>query len=107
MPHTPPWYPAKAASPIDDEADTVEVLSLSIDNIGKAMRLQTTVTCPSCGAHKEEIMPVDRGVDFYECTHCHKVLQPIFGDCCVYCSYGTVICPNEQRRELEDASQSI
>ncbi|MEL6103792.1 MAG: GDCCVxC domain-containing (seleno)protein, partial [Pseudomonadota bacterium] len=28
-----------------------------------------------------------------ECTSCKTVLKPLPGDCCVYCSYGTVACP--------------
>jgi hypothetical protein len=35
------------------------------------------------------------------------VLKPIFGDCCVFCSYGTVICPSEQKRALSEASASL
>ena len=30
---------------------------------------------------------------FYECEQCHKLLKPLPGDCCVYCSYGTEKCP--------------
>ncbi|MFL3662119.1 MAG: GDCCVxC domain-containing (seleno)protein, partial [Polaribacter sp.] len=30
---------------------------------------------------------------FYACTHCKTVLKPKAGDCCVFCSYGTVPCP--------------
>jgi hypothetical protein len=35
---------------------------------------------------------------FYECTSCHTVLKPLAGDCCVYCSYGTVPCPPIQEQ---------
>jgi hypothetical protein len=35
------------------------------------------------------------------------VLKPIFGDCCVFCSYATVICPSEQKRALSEASASL
>ncbi|MGC9354704.1 MAG: GDCCVxC domain-containing (seleno)protein [Mariniphaga sp.] len=33
---------------------------------------------------------------FYECENCKTVLRPKSGDCCVYCSYGTVKCPSKQ-----------
>jgi hypothetical protein len=33
---------------------------------------------------------------FYQCTSCGEVLRPLTGDCCVFCSYGTVVCPSMQ-----------
>lgn len=104
MPQTPAWYPGKPDVSIEDDADTLELLAL---DTSKAVTLQTTVTCPSCGFLKEETMLESECVYFYTCTHCHEVLKPIFGDCCVFCSYGTVICPSEQKRALSEASQSI
>jgi len=38
-------------------------------------------------------MPTDACQWFYECEQCHAVLKPLAGDCCVFCSYGTVPCP--------------
>ena len=38
-------------------------------------------------------MPIDSCQFFYECTNCGKILKPNDGDCCVYCSYGSVKCP--------------
>jgi hypothetical protein len=57
--------------------------------------IQTTniLTCPNCGHKKEEVMPTDACVYFYECEECKMNLKPKPGDCCVYCSYGTVKCP--------------
>ena len=40
-----------------------------------------------------EIMPTDRCVFFYVCEGCGTRLKPNAGDCCVFCSYGTVKCP--------------
>jgi hypothetical protein len=104
MPHTPAWYPGKPDASIEDDADTLELLALDAT---KAVILKTTVTCPSCGFRKEETMGEKDSVYFYTCAHCKKVLKPIFGDCCVFCSYGTVICPSEQKRALSEASDSI
>ncbi len=59
----------------------------------------STLTCPECGFSKEEKMPDDSCQFFYECSQCHARLRPIAGDCCVYCSYGTVKCPSMQARE--------
>jgi hypothetical protein len=38
-------------------------------------------------------MPTDSCQWFYECEGCRALLKPKAGDCCVYCSYGTVACP--------------
>ncbi len=59
----------------------------------KQVILQSTLTCPKCGHQKEETMPTDACQYFYECEKCKTVLKPTEGDCCVYCSYGTVPCP--------------
>ena len=55
--------------------------------------LQSIITCPHCGHEEEETMPTDACQYFYECKSCHEVIKPKKGDCCVYCSYGTVPCP--------------
>lgn len=55
--------------------------------------LESTITCPRCGAEKVEMMPTDACQFFYDCTGCGAVLRPKPGDCCVFCSYGTVPCP--------------
>jgi len=55
--------------------------------------LESIITCPACGFKKKEIMPTDACQYFYECMSCHKLLKPLVGDCCVYCSFGSVKCP--------------
>ncbi|MGI9393445.1 MAG: GDCCVxC domain-containing (seleno)protein [Boseongicola sp.] len=55
--------------------------------------LQSTINCPECGQAAEETMPTDACQWFYECGSCRSVLRPKSGDCCVFCSYGTVACP--------------
>jgi hypothetical protein len=57
---------------------------------------KSTLTCPACGQAKTETMPTDHCQWFYECTHCHAVLRPKPGDCCVFCSYGDAPCPSIQ-----------
>lgn len=61
------------------------------------LELQSTITCPSCGFQKTEAMPTDACQWFYECEACHELLRPLSGDCCVFCSYGTVKCPPIQQ----------
>ena len=56
----------------------------------------STLTCPNCGHASEETMPVDVCQFFFECESCGTMLRPEKGDCCVYCSYGSVKCPSEQ-----------
>ncbi|HEY3047049.1 MAG TPA: GDCCVxC domain-containing (seleno)protein [Polaromonas sp.] len=58
--------------------------------------LDSTLTCPYCGHAKTERMPVDACQWFYECESCHQLLRPKAGDCCVFCSYGTMACPPVQ-----------
>jgi hypothetical protein len=55
--------------------------------------LESIITCPDCGHKKLETMPIDACQFFYECEKCQIVLKPQSGDCCVFCSYGTVKCP--------------
>jgi hypothetical protein len=54
---------------------------------------ESTITCPVCGTVKSETMPMDACRYFYECTGCATLLRPKPGDCCVFCSYGSVPCP--------------
>lgn len=63
---------------------------------GEAPLLESTLTCPVCGHVKAEAMPTDACQWHYECEACHTVLKPKPGDCCVFCSYGTVPCPPVQ-----------
>ncbi len=55
--------------------------------------LESTLTCPDCGTQAIETMPTDACLYFYTCTGCGSRLEPKPGDCCVFCSYGSVSCP--------------
>ncbi len=55
--------------------------------------LLSTITCPKCGFEKEENTPTDACQYFYKCENCQEMLKPLEGDCCVFCSFGTVVCP--------------
>jgi hypothetical protein len=68
--------------------------------------LQSALTCPTCGAVKIEIMPTDACQYFYECSACKTLLKPRAGDCCVFCSYGTVPCPPIQEGKSDDCCQA-
>ena len=58
--------------------------------------LQSTITCPNCGHGREETMPTNACLFFYDCTSCGARLKPKPGDCCVFCSYGSRQCPPMQ-----------
>ncbi len=38
-------------------------------------------------------MPDDHCVVVWPCPGCGRILKPKAGDCCVFCSYGSVPCP--------------
>ncbi|MGH8688942.1 MAG: GDCCVxC domain-containing (seleno)protein [Burkholderiales bacterium] len=41
-------------------------------------------------------MPTDACLYFWHCPQCGTRLKPLAGDCCVFCSYGSVKCPPRQ-----------
>ncbi|MBV2137096.1 MAG: hypothetical protein KUF79_09835 [Candidatus Thiodiazotropha sp. (ex Ctena orbiculata)] len=55
--------------------------------------LNSELICPECGHRVVETMPTDHCQFYYECGGCGVLLRPLPGDCCVFCSYGTVPCP--------------
>ncbi|MFC3108370.1 GDCCVxC domain-containing (seleno)protein [Undibacterium arcticum] len=61
--------------------------------------LESVLTCPHCGYAKREIMPRDACQFYYECNSCHALLRPNPGDCCVFCSFGSVKCPPIQENQ--------
>lgn len=63
----------------------------------KDIKLKSNITCPHCGHQKVETMPTNSCQYFYECESCHTTLKPKKGDCCVYCSFGSVSCPPIQQ----------
>ena len=74
------------------------VCKTCVTNNGKSVELKSTLTCPNCGYKKDEIMPTVACQFFYECESCKFILKPKQGDCCVYCSYGTVVYPSVQKK---------
>ncbi|MBM4206792.1 MAG: hypothetical protein FJ190_01840 [Gammaproteobacteria bacterium] len=60
---------------------------------------ESTLACPHCGHAESETMPTDACQFFYECKSCGMLLRPKPGDCCVFCSYGSVKCPPIQQHQ--------
>ncbi len=71
------------------------------------IKLQSIITCPECGRQAAETMPTDSCQYFYECTGCGALLKPKTGDCCIFCSFGSVPCPPvQQERTGQQAAAS-
>lgn len=64
--------------------------------ICEILERESVITCPQCGAQSRHGMPLDACQFFLDCPHCAAVLRPKAGDCCVFCSYGSVKCPPKQ-----------
>ena len=62
------------------------------------VELTSRVTCPSCGDQHLEPMPEFSCLLSYTCPKCGTVLRPAEGDCCIFCTYGSVPCPPIQVR---------
>ena len=61
--------------------------------------LISVLTCPFCGFARSELMPTNACQFYYECTHCGVLLRPNRGDCCVFCTFGSVKCPSIQSQQ--------
>ncbi|MGR5175323.1 GDCCVxC domain-containing (seleno)protein [Vibrio hangzhouensis] len=57
------------------------------------VELNSELVCPECGHKCTEEMPTNACMYFYQCLNCGALLKPLPGDCCVFCSYGSVPCP--------------
>ncbi|MDA8363843.1 MAG: hypothetical protein M0Z84_08525 [Gammaproteobacteria bacterium] len=61
---------------------------------------ESILTCPHCGFTWQRTMPMD-ACQFYDpCPSCGVLLRPKPGDCCVFCSYGSVPCPPIQLQRI-------
>lgn len=65
--------------------------------LSKGIILKSKIKCPFCGYIKEESMSLNSCQHFYECSNCRKIVQSKDGDCCVFCSYGSIKCPPKQK----------
>lgn len=63
------------------------------------VELESLVTCPECGHQEQELMEPDACIVVYDCDGCGSTLRPREGDCCVFCSFGSVPCPPIQVEE--------
>ena len=61
------------------------------------IELTSELTCPECGHKSRHGMSTDACLYFHPCEGCGVMLKPLPGDCCVFCSYGTLPCPPIQK----------
>ncbi|MGZ3600629.1 MAG: GDCCVxC domain-containing (seleno)protein [Ktedonobacterales bacterium] len=57
---------------------------------------RSVIRCARCEYEREVTMPTAYCQIVYECPRCGARLSPKAGDCCVFCSYGSVPCPSMQ-----------
>lgn len=60
------------------------------------LRTTSEITCPHCGVYPSEEMPSEARIYYFKGSVCGAVLTPEAGDCCAFCSYGSVPCPPVQ-----------
>ena len=65
-------------------------------------RLEITVKW-NYGHEQSEAMPVDSCLIFYSCKGCGMTLRPATGDCCTFCTFGSVACPPKQKQTMNMA----
>ncbi|WP_374191870.1 GDCCVxC domain-containing (seleno)protein [Spirosoma foliorum] len=56
--------------------------------------------CPFCDYQQTEMMPVDACQFFYDCAGCGSLIRSLSGNCCVFCSYGSIKWPLTQEQKL-------
>ena len=72
---------------------------IAVADTNNNKQIKSVITCPKCGFKKLEPVPTDFCLIAYTCTKCRKRITPKKGDCCVFCSYGTVKCPTSDSHE--------
>jgi hypothetical protein len=75
----------------------IRTITIDAALIMSAVTQVSTLTCPDGGAAHTTEMPTESCQFFWECPACESVLRPKDGDCCVFCSYGSVPCPPVQQ----------
>ena len=65
--------------------------------MSQQIHYQSLLVCPHCHHQRQVEMPQDSCLISFDCERCDNILQPNSGDCCVFCSHGSVPCPSVQR----------
>lgn len=64
------------------------------------IKLNSIITCPHCEHQKEEEMPLNSCLLTYECEQCKTIIKPKNINECIFCSYGSIVCPPMQENYL-------
>lgn len=59
-------------------------------------QLWSAVRCPACAYVEPLAMSMNACLVFHACAGCGAIVRPRAGDCCVFCSDGSVACPPVQ-----------
>ena len=71
------------------------------------IELESAITCPHCQHGSLATMPTGSCRFFYECPECKTRLRPKPGDCCVFCSYGSIPCPSIQQETRRSRTEQV
>ncbi|MES2587220.1 MAG: GDCCVxC domain-containing (seleno)protein [Pseudomonadota bacterium] len=55
------------------------------------------ITCPICLAAETLALPKGSSQHLYRCQSCKTILRPKSGDCCIFCSFGSVDCSSSEK----------
>jgi hypothetical protein len=75
----------------------------------KQVNKYSVLQCTGCGFTQEFEMPQYASRKHFYCPDCRKAHQSRKEECCIYCSYGSVPCPQQQVRlsQLHHAGETI
>uniref|UniRef100_UPI00404742C2 GDCCVxC domain-containing (seleno)protein n=1 Tax=Polynucleobacter sp. TaxID=2029855 RepID=UPI00404742C2 len=57
----------------------------------------STITCPHCLGLDILEIPKGESHHLYRCPACSVILKPKSGDCCIFCSFGSIECSNSEQ----------
>jgi len=60
------------------------------------MLFKSELKCPECSFLYEEVMLENTCQTYYRCPDCQQQIKAKSDECCVFCSYGDVPCPQAQ-----------
>ncbi|WP_370624722.1 GDCCVxC domain-containing (seleno)protein [Polynucleobacter sp. 80A-SIGWE] len=57
----------------------------------------STITCPICLNAEILALPKGSSQHLYRCHSCKTILRPKSGDCCIFCSFGSIDCSSPEK----------
>ncbi|WP_304609514.1 GDCCVxC domain-containing (seleno)protein [Polynucleobacter sp. CS-Odin-A6] len=57
----------------------------------------SVITCPHCQGHDIVEIPQGSSHHFYRCPSCSGILKTKSGDCCIFCSFGSLDCSSSEQ----------